>query len=1335
MTGTGTAASPSRGIAAAPVRVTFAFALVLAVALLAGAGHDAAADDAMRTVVRNDDGETLPASVLEAMRPALHVYRDRDGLPQNTAMALAFAEDGALWVGTQDGIASFDGKTWNQAALPTPEVSSFVRAVLVDHAGALWVGRQDGGLSRLENGTWTTFGPESGLPAARVDSLFEAFDPSGARTLWAGTYAGLARFEGGAWRPFEDNASLPSPHVTRIAGGTDDDGRQILWVGTEAGLAKVRGTRASVVDGAPRTGVHALLETTSADGSHTLWYGGVRTPVGRYVHHAWTWIDAPAMPGGDAYAFAETVASDGSHVVWVGTENGVVRLDHGRWVPLPADSLPSRYVWSFGVAPSAGPTSDLWIGTDTGLARLHLGGWSSVDRALGLPQDSVYAMLLTTDASGAESLWIGTRDGGLARYQGGRWHRFGAAEGFSAHTVFSLAEYLEPDGARSIYVGTLDAGLLRFDGARFTTIEPGRTMRQMSEIPGDDGRPELWVTTADNGLLHHAGAEWTRVDRASGAPFDAAFASREVRAADGRRVLWVATQGAGVARLDRGVWTTYDRASGALLSDSVPSVFVERRGDGHQEVWAGTEGGGVSRLDVDTPGAPWRTLDVSTRPAIPDGTIYEIASDRQGRLYLLTNKGVARLTRRAPDSDENADLSVETFTTEDGLPANECNGAAVMVDPHGRVWVGTIAGAAVLDPSAEVPPPPGRLRLSARAAAGTGRALVGGETLASNEAVAFDATLVSLFRGAESRYRTQVVGLDGSPGAWRSDGHRELSSLAGGSYTFRVWAEDYRGRIQGPIDLPFVVRPPPWLTAWAFAAYAAAAALVLYVTVRLRVRAIERRNLALEAKISERTGELAETVRELEVSEKRAREAQEDALRANRAKTTFLSTMSHELRTPLNAILGFAQLLSRDRTLSRDSREGVDVVVKSGEHLLGLINDVLSITKIEAGKLALDESSFALAGTVAAVEKMTRVRARSKRLSLQIEVRAGLPPYVRGDEGKVRQILLNILGNAVKFTTEGGVAMRVSWAEGRATFEVQDTGAGIPAADLPRLFEPFTQSEAGRRAKEGTGLGLFISRSYARLMGGDITVESEVGRGTTFHVRLALPEAEARRVDPEQRRVVGLAPGQGPFRVLVVDDAPENRTVLARLLASVGGFEVREAASGEEAIRVFAEHRPEVTWMDLRMDGIDGIAATQAIREREAAQGWPRSTVIALSASAFDRDREWLLAAGCDDFVAKPYRESSIFDVLARHLGLRFVHEGEGGSSPPKVAVTASRLSVLPDDLRASLRTAARTGDLRAARETVVHIASLDEPLAAGLRELVEAFRLEEIEAMLGGHG
>ncbi|HEX8792359.1 MAG TPA: two-component regulator propeller domain-containing protein, partial [Polyangiaceae bacterium] len=309
-----------------------AILLTLALALLQ---REAAADEPLHTVVRDDDGAIEPAGVLDAMRPALRVFRDRDGLPQNSAMALAFGDDGALWVGTQDGIASFDGRVWTTAALPHPEVSGFVRDLLVDHTGALWVARQDGGLARLAGGAWTTYGAAEGLPSGRVDSLAEASGPDGSRTLWAGTHQGLARFDGATWHAFAGNAALPSPGISRLLAGTDDGGAPVLWVGTEQGLAQVRGETATLVPGAPHTLVHALLETVDPDGSHTLWVGASREPLYRLTRGVWRATGAPAIPHADVWALGETIAADGQHVVWVATDDGVTRLDHGRWIPMP----------------------------------------------------------------------------------------------------------------------------------------------------------------------------------------------------------------------------------------------------------------------------------------------------------------------------------------------------------------------------------------------------------------------------------------------------------------------------------------------------------------------------------------------------------------------------------------------------------------------------------------------------------------------------------------------------------------------------------------------------------------------------------------------------------------------------------------------------------------------------------------------------------------------------------------------------------------------------------------------------------------------------------------
>jgi two-component system sensor histidine kinase/response regulator len=343
---------------------------------------------------------------------------------------------------------------------------------------------------------------------------------------------------------------------------------------------------------------------------------------------------------------------------------------------------------------------------------------------------------------------------------------------------------------------------------------------------------------------------------------------------------------------------------------------------------------------------------------------------------------------------------------------------------------------------------------------------------------------------------------------------------------------------------------------------------------------------------------------------------------------------------------------------------------------------------------------------------------------------------VVGDEGKLRQILLNLLGNAVKFTDEGGVTLRARWADGRGVFEVEDTGPGLSESEQAELFVPFVQTERGRRSQEGSGLGLALARKYARLMGGDITVESVPGRGSTFRAEVALPpapEGVAPVARGDRRRVRSLAPGQPAYRILIADDFATNRTLLHGLLATVG-FEVREAQGGAEAVALWRDWQPSLVWMDKRMPGMDGLEATRRIREEERLTGRPRVPIVALSASALDHERAEILAAGCDDFVPKPFREGAIFRKMAEYLGVRYVYEDTPASAtaPATLPVTRARVSVLSEAWRRSLRDALATGDMDTASALAREVSDHDPQLAHDLLALLADFRLDEIQEALG---
>ena len=403
---------------------------------------------------------------------------------------------------------------------------------------------------------------------------------------------------------------------------------------------------------------------------------------------------------------------------------------------------------------------------------------------------------------------------------------------------------------------------------------------------------------------------------------------------------------------------------------------------------------------------------------------------------------------------------------------------------------------------------------------------------------------------------------------------------------------------------------------------------------------------------------------QLEKSSKQLQLKAKEAEAANLAKSSFLANMSHELRTPLNAILGFSHLMSRDNNITPKQKESLDIINRSGEHLLNLINDVLEMSKIEAGKTTLNNEPFDLHRLLQTIQAMFKIRAEAKGLWFKFQLADNLPQYIIGDSSKLRQLLINFLSNAVKFTKTGGVTIQAFTCSSgsfgnrvKLCFEVSDTGKGIAEAELDRLFSPFVQTTSGIQSEEGTGLGLAISHQFIKLMGGTIQVNSISGEGSTFafNILVELANLTTEGILRTSQQIKHLAPGQREYRIAVVDDRETNRKALVQLLESVG-LKPLTANNGKEAVALWHKWQPDLIWMDMRMPIMDGYEATKLIKSKSDAK---KTVVIAITASAFEEQREKILDAGCDDFVAKPFTEQIIFDKLTQYLRVKFVCQTE----------------------------------------------------------------------------
>ena len=1203
-------------------------------------------------------------------------FGEKEGLIGGNVWAMVQDEKGYFWFGTWGGgVNRYDGQRFTNFTTEDGLIDNRVYTCIEDRERDLWFGTI-GGASRYDGQRFTNFTTKDGLIDDKVYDIFQ--DREG--NLWLSTRRGVSRYDGEAFTNFTSENGLPFNWIT----STVQDREGNLWFTTfGGGVSRYDGetfTNFTTRDGLVHNAVWAGL----LDRDGNLWFGTYGGGVSRFDGKRWTNF---TIEDGLKDLMIWDLFQDGDGNIWAATVGGVSRYDpyvelgesEKAWKTFTAeDGLVANWVQSI----SQDRDGFLWFGTAAGISQYEEKEFIRFSSEEGLASNQIQLEGIAQDREG--NLWFGGK--GASRYDGKTFTTFTNADGLIHDLVHSILQ--DHDG--KLWFGT-EEGISQYDGKTFTSFTQADGLggnKVWSMLEDRDGN--LWFGTMGGGVSRYDGRTFTTFTKADGLSDSWIYEIYQDQSGD----LWFGTN-YGVTRFDGQHFTGLTK--GDDLAYSIVHGICQDR-EGH--LWFGTNAG-IYRFD----GTNFTSF--TTLEGLAGSWVWEIFQDRKGHLWFGTWGGISRFDGQV----------FQSMNDQDGLASSDVG--TMLEDRNGDVWITTFSRGVTRFRSRPLVPPD----ISIHAVIAD-RRYEGVSELALPspvELVAFEFGARSVKTRPEAMvYRYRLKGRDDE---WKNTNKRrvEYQDLPRGDYVFEVEAVDRDlvysetpARVELEVHLPYE-------RLGLISGLGLAVFIILGLGFRL-TRQAHKLRLSNDA-LSQTNETLSQTNENLD-------QARETAESANSAKSIFLANMSHEIRTPMNAILGYAQILQRNSDLDTGQQRAVETIQNSGDHLLKLINDVLDISKIEAGRMELNPTDFDLRQLLNSLSVMFELRCQEKGLGWRLQGLDDESIPVHGDEAKLTQILINLLGNAVKFTTDGEVILQfTSLPDDRYRFEVIDTGLGIAPEDQAKLFQPFQQGLAGLR-QGGTGLGLTIARRQLALMDSDLTVESTVGEGSRFGFTVTLPPAKSqiRTESTEAFSQVRHLASAFSVKALVADDVAENREILQGMLSDIG-VEVESVEDGQQALDRLATFHPDIVFLDIRMPVLDGMEAMRRLRQDER---WQSVKVAAISASVLEHERQEFLSSGFDAFIDKPFRFERICACLAELLGVEFEY-GVVEEATTK-AVDWSHLS-LPSELHDQLRESAELYSVTEMEDYLQEMKELGEEhrqLATHLRDLKQNHDMEGILRILG---